>query len=92
MDLFFLRGIISGYVGSRKRSRKEEVQGMAGNKKAQELDQKLRRTERQLTVLQKISRLMTRRMSLPEVLKAIVDLVEEATKADACLIYLMDED
>ena len=71
---------------------KTKRKAMAGNKKAQELDQKLRRTERQLTVLQKISRLMTRRMSLPEVLRTIVDLVVEATKADACLIYLIDDD
>ncbi|MBI4461246.1 MAG: GAF domain-containing protein [Acidobacteria bacterium] len=64
---------------------------MAANKKAQDLEQKLARTERQLVVLQKISRLMTRRMSLPEVLQAVVDLVGETTTADACLIYLIDE-
>ena len=30
--------------------------------------------------------------SLPEVLQAVVELVEEATKADACLLYLTDAD
>ena len=65
---------------------------MGGTKKVQDLEQKLERTERQLLVLQKISRLMVRRMSLPEVLQAIVDLVREATSGDACLIYLIDGD
>lgn len=65
---------------------------MASARKLQDLDQRLERTERQLQVLQKISRLMARRLSLPEVLQAIVDLVMSATEADACLIYLHDGD
>lgn len=65
---------------------------MAATKKLQDLDQRLQRTERQLVVLQRISRLMVRKMSLPEVLQAIVDLVREATHGDACLIYLIDGD
>ena len=64
---------------------------MAANKKLQDLEQKLQRNERQLRVIQEVSRLMTRRMSLPEILQAIVDLVGDATKADACLIYLIDD-
>ena len=64
---------------------------MGGAKKLQDIEEKRQRTERQFLVLQKISRLMARKMSLPEVLQSIVDLVAEATRADACLIYLIDE-
>ena len=65
---------------------------MPSSKKAQELEQRLARTERQLVVLQKVSRLMARKLTLPEALQAIVDLVSEATGGDACLIYLIDND
>ena len=44
---------------------------MANVKKLQELDQRLERTESQLQVLQKISRLMARKLSLPQVLQAL---------------------
>lgn len=63
---------------------------MPGAKKIQDLEQRLQRTEQQVQVLQKISRLMVRKLSLPEVLQAIVDLVVEATRGDSCLIYLID--
>ena len=65
---------------------------MAGTKKVQDLEQRLQRTEQQLEVLQKISRLMVRKLSLPEVLQTIVDILMEATGGDACLIYLIDSD
>jgi len=65
---------------------------MPNAKKIQDLEQRLQRTEQQLVVLQHVSRLMVRKMSLPEVLQAIVDLVMEATGGDACLIYLIDSD
>ena len=65
---------------------------MPGTKKVQDLEQRLERTEQQLVVLQKISRLMVQKLSLPEVLQAIVDVVVEATSGDACLIYLIDSD
>ena len=65
---------------------------MPATKKVQDLELRLQRTEQQLVVLQHISRLMVRKMSLPEVLQAIVDLVVEATGGDACLIYLIDAD
>ena len=61
-------------------------------KKLQHLDQRLEQTEGQLQVLQKISRLMARKLTLPEVLQAIVDVVMGATEADACLIYLHEGD
>ena len=63
---------------------------VAGTKKLQDLELRLERTEQQLVMLQKISRLMVRKMSLPEVLQAIVALVVEATRCDSCLIYLID--
>ena len=65
---------------------------MASSKKIQELEQRLQRNQQQLEVLQKISRLMVRKMSLPQVQQAIVDLVVEATGGDACLMYLIDSD
>lgn len=65
---------------------------MASAKKLQDIEQRLQRTEQQLLVLQKISRLMVRKLSLPEVLRAVVDLVVEATGGDACLIYLHEGD
>ena len=65
---------------------------MPSSKKVQDLGQRLERSERQLVVLQKVSRLMTRKLTLPEVLQAILDLLVEATGGDACLIYLIDND
>jgi signal transduction protein with GAF and PtsI domain len=65
---------------------------MPNARKLQELDERLDRTESQLQVLQKISRLMARKLSLPEVLQAIVELVMGVTEADACLIYLHEGD
>jgi signal transduction protein with GAF and PtsI domain len=58
--------------------------------KAKDLEQRLERTEQQLRLFQKISRFMVRDMSLPEVLKGVVSLVEEFTECDSCLIYLLD--
>jgi len=65
---------------------------MASAKKAQNLAERLQKTEQQLQVLQKISRLMARKLSLPQILQEIVDLVVEVTGGDACLIYLIDGD
>jgi signal transduction protein with GAF and PtsI domain len=58
--------------------------------KTKDLEQRLERTEQQLRLFQKISRFMVRDMSLPEVLKGVVSLVEEFTECDSCLIYLLD--
>jgi signal transduction protein with GAF and PtsI domain len=63
---------------------------MAGTKKLQDLEQRLQRTEQQLQVLQSISRLMVRKLSLRDVLQEIVTLVIQATHGGACLIYLID--
>lgn len=60
--------------------------------KTKELEQKLQRTEQQLRLFQKISRMMVRDMSLPEVLQGVVNLVVEFTGCDSCLLYLLDGD
>jgi signal transduction protein with GAF and PtsI domain len=57
-----------------------------------ELEQRLERTEQQLRLFQKISRMMVRDMSLQEVLQGIVSLVTEFMECDSCLVYLRDSD
>jgi signal transduction protein with GAF and PtsI domain len=61
-----------------------------GVPKTKDLEQRLENTEQQLRLFQKISRFMVRDMSLQEVLKGVVALVEEFTACDACLVYLLD--
>ena len=58
--------------------------------KGKELELRLQRTEQQLNVFQRVSRLMVRDLSLSEVLQGIVSLVVEYTQCDSCLIYLLD--
>lgn len=58
--------------------------------KAKELELRLQKTEQQLRVFQKISRLMVRDLSFQEILKAVVSLVVEFTQCDSCLVYLLD--
>jgi signal transduction protein with GAF and PtsI domain len=58
--------------------------------KSRDLEQRLQRTEEQLGLFRKISRLMVREMSLAEVLQGIVNLVAEFTGCDSCLLYLLD--
>jgi signal transduction protein with GAF and PtsI domain len=65
---------------------------VAGAKKIQDLELRLDRTEQQVQVLQNISRLMVRKLSLREVLQAIVELIVENTQCDSCLIYLIDNE
>ena len=60
--------------------------------KAKDLEERLERTEQQLRLFQKVSRFMVREMSLQEVLQGIVSLVVEFTRADSCLVYLVDGD
>ncbi|MCS6954255.1 MAG: GAF domain-containing protein [Bryobacterales bacterium] len=60
--------------------------------KLKELEQRLQRTEQQLRLFQKISRMMVREMSLQEVLQGIVSLVVEFMECDSCLLYLLDND
>lgn len=60
--------------------------------KTKELETRLQRTEQQLRVFQKISRLMVRDLSLQDVLQGIVSLIVEFTQCDACLVYLLDNE
>ena len=60
--------------------------------KTRELESRLQRTEEQLQIFQKVSRLMVRELSLQEVLQGIVSLTVEFTKCDSCLVYLLDND
>jgi uroporphyrinogen-III synthase len=60
--------------------------------KSKDLELRLARTEQQLRLFQKISRLMVRDLSLAEVLQGIVGLVVEFTECDSCLVYLIDND
>jgi uroporphyrinogen-III synthase len=50
----------------------------------------LERTEQQLRLFQRISRMMVREMSLQEVLRGVVGLVTEFMACDSCLVYLLD--
>lgn len=58
--------------------------------KLKELELRLERTEQQLRLLQKISRLLSRESSLQETLQQIVHLVVEFMECDSCLLYLLD--
>jgi uroporphyrinogen-III synthase len=60
--------------------------------KTKELEVRLQRTEQQLRVFQKVSRLMVRDLNLQEVLQGVVSLIVEFTQCDACLVYLLDND
>lgn len=57
--------------------------------RTRELEAQLADTEKQLRLLQKISRFMVREMSLSEALQRIVSLVVEFTNSDSCLLYLL---
>lgn len=58
--------------------------------RVKELELRLERTEQQLLLFQKISRMMVRELSLQEVLQGIVSLVTEFMECDSCLVYLRD--
>ncbi len=60
--------------------------------KAKELESRLQRTEQQLQLFQKVSRLMVRDLSLQEVLQGIVSLTVEFSQCDSCLVYLLDNE
>ena len=63
-----------------------------GVSKSKELETRLQRTEEQLRLFQKISRVMVRELSLQDVLQGIVSLIVEYTGCDSCLVYLIDGD
>ncbi len=60
--------------------------------RVKELEQRLEHTEQQLRLLQKISRFISREMSLGEALEQVVSLVVEFMDCDSCLLYLLQDD
>jgi signal transduction protein with GAF and PtsI domain len=60
--------------------------------KIHDLELRLDRTEQQLRVFQRVSRLMARDMALDDVLHEIVDLVVEFMECDSCFVYLVEEE
>jgi signal transduction protein with GAF and PtsI domain len=58
--------------------------------KTRELETRLQKTEEQLRLFQKISRLMVRDLGLSDILQGVVSLVVEFTQCDSCLVYLLD--
>ena len=60
--------------------------------KGKDLEARLQRTEQQLALFQRISRLMVKDLSLSEILQGIVSLMTEFTACDSCLVYLLDGD
>ena len=59
--------------------------------KVRDLEARLERAEQQLRLFQRVSRLMTRDMSLDGVLHEIVALVKDFLECDSCLVYLVEE-
>src|SRR5213078_4518871 len=57
----------------------------------QQLEQALREKTREADVLHRISESISNTLDLEAVLKHIVEVVVEATKAEACLLYLLSE-
>jgi signal transduction protein with GAF and PtsI domain len=55
------------------------------------LESRLEDTERQLRLLQKISRFMARDTGLPGALESIVSMVVEFMACDSCLLYLLQD-
>jgi signal transduction protein with GAF and PtsI domain len=56
-----------------------------------DLESRLDHTERQLRLVQKISRFMVRDMNLGEALQDVVSLVVEFMECDSCLLYLLKD-
>jgi signal transduction protein with GAF and PtsI domain len=59
-------------------------------RRAKDLELRLEHTEKQLRLLQQISRLTARDMPLGTALQDIVGLVVEFMESDSCLLYLLD--
>ncbi|MBI3359065.1 MAG: GAF domain-containing protein [Nitrospirae bacterium] len=60
-------------------------------KKIASLKKLLAASSREINLLQRITRLISTHLDLDLILKEIVELVVSETRADACLIYLLDE-
>lgn len=61
------------------------------NPSLHQLDQALREKTREVDVLHRITESITNTLDLESVLKHIVDVVVEVTRADACLLYLLSD-
>ena len=57
----------------------------------EELKQQVRERTREIHILHRISQSISSTLELSTVLKEIVEVVVEVTKADACLLYLLSE-
>jgi signal transduction protein with GAF and PtsI domain len=58
--------------------------------RGKELELRLQKTEEQVRLFQRVSRLMVRDLTLQDVLQGIVSLITEFMECDSCLIYLID--
>jgi uroporphyrinogen-III synthase len=59
--------------------------------RVKELEQRLEQTEKQLRLLQKISRYMVRDMNLADALQGVVSLVVDVMECDSCLLYVLQD-
>ena len=64
---------------------------MAAKRTVTQLEQALREKTREVDVLHRISESINNTLDLESVLRHIVDMVVEVTKADACLLYLISD-
>ena len=62
-----------------------------GVSRTRDLESQLADTERQLRLLQKISRFMARDVNLVTALQSVVTLVVEFMACDSCLLYLLED-
>jgi signal transduction protein with GAF and PtsI domain len=60
--------------------------------RVKDLEARLERTEQQLRLLQKISRLLARDITVQQVLRSVVSLVVEFMQCDSCLVYFLEKD
>jgi uroporphyrinogen-III synthase len=58
--------------------------------RVKELESQIEHTEKQLHLLQRISRFISRDMRLGEALQGVVSLVVEFMECDSCLLYLLE--
>ncbi len=65
--------------------------GTARTQSVQQLEQALREKTREVDVLHRITESISGTLDLESVLRHIVDVVVEVTKADACLLYLLSD-
>ncbi len=64
---------------------------MESKRTVAQLEQALREKSREVDVLHRITESISNTLDLEAVLRHIVDIVVEVTKADACLLYLLSE-